>query len=305
MKTFLKTSALVTATLASGLSFGVAAHDGENTGPRVDDHAPIGVMADHYHKKGEWMTSLRLMSMNMGDPANTMMGPQEMDMTMVMAGIMYAPSDAVTLAMGLRYKDTSMDMRMMGMDMEAGASDLGDVALNAIFPVYKGENSRLLVKAGVEIPVGETGKTNAGGSRLGLGAQPGAGSWGFTPSATYSLFGKGWSFGVQGSAKVWLDDNKYGERKGDSYAATSWVSATLSENVSLSTRLAYTDTSAAKGVMPIQGDAREELRGFAGINTIFSGHRFAVEAGLPLWQDQHQNNLEAGFTLMAAWQKSF
>ena len=25
-------------------------------------HAPIGVMADHFHKKGEWMVSLRAVS---------------------------------------------------------------------------------------------------------------------------------------------------------------------------------------------------------------------------------------------------
>jgi hypothetical protein len=26
-------------------------------------HAPIGVMADHFHKKGEWMVSLRVANM--------------------------------------------------------------------------------------------------------------------------------------------------------------------------------------------------------------------------------------------------
>ena len=28
-------------------------------------HAPIGVMADHFHKKGEWMVSLRVTQMEM------------------------------------------------------------------------------------------------------------------------------------------------------------------------------------------------------------------------------------------------
>ena len=31
------------------------------------DHAPIGVMGDHYHKKGEWMFSIRFSEMWMGD----------------------------------------------------------------------------------------------------------------------------------------------------------------------------------------------------------------------------------------------
>ena len=30
-----------------------------------DDHAPIGVMADHQHQKGEWMISYRYMGMAM------------------------------------------------------------------------------------------------------------------------------------------------------------------------------------------------------------------------------------------------
>ena len=32
---------------------------------RAIDHAPIGVMGDHYHGKGEWMVSLRHMRMSM------------------------------------------------------------------------------------------------------------------------------------------------------------------------------------------------------------------------------------------------
>ncbi len=29
------------------------------------NHGPIGVMADHFHKKGEWMASLRFANMEM------------------------------------------------------------------------------------------------------------------------------------------------------------------------------------------------------------------------------------------------
>jgi hypothetical protein len=295
----------VSAVLAAGVSVGATA-DGDHYKARVDDHAPIGVMADHFHKKGEVMLSLRGMTMDMGDPVNPMMGPQSMNMKMVMAGMMYAPSDKVTLAVMARYKDTSMTMRMMGMDQKAGASDFGDMGVNAIFPVYVTDNSRFLVKVGANIPTGSVEKTNMMNARLGLGAQPGSGSWGFTPSMTYSQFEDGWSYGLQASAKIWLDDNKYGEQLGDSYSFTSWASVTLSDNISLSARAAYTETAAAKGVMPIQGDEREILSAHAGINTlIFGGHRFALEAGLPIWQDQGLNNLERGFSLMAGWQKSF
>ena len=32
---------------------------------RADSHAPIGVMGEHMHKKGEWMLSYRYMYMDM------------------------------------------------------------------------------------------------------------------------------------------------------------------------------------------------------------------------------------------------
>ena len=88
------------------------------------DHAPIGVMGDHMHKKGEVMFSYRFMRMNMAgsrigtDPAtpeeivttvpNRFFGnpmqpptlrvvPLEMTMDMHMVGAMYAPTDWLTL----------------------------------------------------------------------------------------------------------------------------------------------------------------------------------------------------------------
>ena len=35
------------------------------TAGRPDGHAPLGVMGDHMHGKGEWMASYRYMSMDM------------------------------------------------------------------------------------------------------------------------------------------------------------------------------------------------------------------------------------------------
>ena len=35
-------------------------------GGRADSHAPISVMGDHTHGKGEWMLSYRYMGMGMG-----------------------------------------------------------------------------------------------------------------------------------------------------------------------------------------------------------------------------------------------
>ena len=90
----------------------------------ADSHAPLGVMGDHMHKKGDWMVSYRFMRMDMqgnrdgtdslspleiatsvpnrfsgmaGQPPTLRVVPTEMTMDMHMFGAMYAPTDNLTL----------------------------------------------------------------------------------------------------------------------------------------------------------------------------------------------------------------
>ena len=75
---------------------------------RPDSHAPISIMLDHYHEKGELMISYRYMPMWMdgnlqsSDEVNDietfsryLVSPQEMKMDMHMLGLMYAKADCV------------------------------------------------------------------------------------------------------------------------------------------------------------------------------------------------------------------
>lgn len=299
MKSLLK-AALVAATPASA----VLADESYNA--RIDDHAPIGVMADHAHKKGEFMVSLRAMTMDMGDPVNSMMGPQSMSMTMLMAGMMYAPSDRLTLGAMVNYVDTSMDMIMGGNQMSMGASDIGDLRVSAIVPLMDDGEHRFLLTAGASVPTGSTDKTNPMNMPMALTMQPGTGSWGLTPSVTYVRFFDTWSVGAQASGKFWLDDNDRGERMGDEINLTSWAAIQADDKLSLSARLSYKDRKAVDGsMMHLLTDAREELWAFAGANVLVGHHRFAFEAGLPLWQDRGLNNLDMGVTLMVGWQRAF
>ena len=294
--------ALCTSTL---LSSGTLAHD--TNSKRIDSHAPIGVMADHFHKKGELMASLRGMTMDMNDPVSTTMGPQSMTMNMAMLGLMYAPSDTVTFMGMINYVDISMDMIMMGNTQKMGASNIGDLTLNAMIALHDSKDSRFHITLGASVPTGSTKGTNSMGSPLALTMQTGTGSWGFTPSATYTKFMNGWSFGAQANAKIWLDDTANGERMGDQFELTSWAAFMLNDAVSFSTRAAYSDRSAVSGsMMSALTDARQVAWGYAGFNTIVgAGHRLAVEAGLPIWQDKNANALDMGLTLTVGWQKAF
>ena len=106
-------------------------------------HGPIGVMGDHFHKKGEWMVSLRLANMEMKKntlngnsisadnilkqpnpffkipmmmknsesmkmPMNLSVIPKKMTMRMIMFGAMYAPSDKITLMGMAMFNDKEM-----------------------------------------------------------------------------------------------------------------------------------------------------------------------------------------------------
>ena len=102
-------------------------------GSQAIGHAPIGVMADHMHKKGESMISLRVSYMKMkgnsldgnsisddeilvidnphsNSPAKLSIVPIEMSMKMLMLGGMYAPSDDVTLMFMTMFTDKSMNL---------------------------------------------------------------------------------------------------------------------------------------------------------------------------------------------------
>ena len=120
---------------------------------RTSSHAPIGVMGDHTHQKGEFMISYRNMRMQMKDLRynsndvtnnfvyqNYMVSPQEMTMDMHMLGAMYAPSDKLTLMVMANYITNDMDLTMrmtnnMGMNMDTDfstkSSGFSDVSISA------------------------------------------------------------------------------------------------------------------------------------------------------------------------------
>lgn len=105
-------------------------------GPRADGHAPIGVMGDHRHHKGDVMLSFRYMRMWMegnligdkevspetivttvpnrffgtpGQPPTLRVVPTEMSMDMFMFGGMYGLTDRITLMGMVPYIQKEMD----------------------------------------------------------------------------------------------------------------------------------------------------------------------------------------------------
>lgn len=157
---------------------------------RPDSHAPIGVMGDHVHKKGEWMMSFRTMRMSMHgnrngtsslspedivqtqknafaampmQPANLRVVPRKMNMEMQMLGAMYAPTDRVTLMAMTSYKNTEMDHLtfMGGIGVQrlgtftTETSGLGDTQVSALFQLGSGIDASWHGTLGVSLPTGD------------------------------------------------------------------------------------------------------------------------------------------------------
>lgn len=175
-----------------------AAHEGDGGNVTyATDHAPIGVMADHRHKKGEWMLSYRFMFMDMSGnrdgtagispdeiattvanpfanppmmPPTLRVVPTDMPMQMHMIGGMYGLTDRVTLmAMGM-YQTQEMDhitfqgasgtTRLGAFTTET--SGIGDMTIGAIIGLDDGsyEHRQINLGLAVSLPTGSIEETD-------------------------------------------------------------------------------------------------------------------------------------------------
>ena len=304
---------------------------------RPDSHAPIGVMADHGHKKGEWMLSYRTMRMAMDTliegsgeslasaellpEGGYRVMPEDMTMTMHMLGAMYAPSDRLTLMVMLPYLDNEMaSQTAMGMSFDTASSGIGDARLGALIQHPSG----WLLRAGLSVPTGDQdyqGMTPMGLSTLPFPMQIGSGTWDITLGATKVVSTPTHSFGVQFSATARLGDNDQGYRQGHVFATTAWAAKPVSEKLSASLRFGFQHQGQYAGEHVHYAMAREmsvaptffaELQGeqlaqvALGLNSLWSnGHRWAIEYQHPVYEKSnglrlsHQGNWNIG------WQKAF
>ncbi|MEM0928631.1 MAG: transporter [Pseudomonadota bacterium] len=337
------------------------AHDG----PHAADHAPIGVMADHRHEKGEVMFSYRFMRMDMdgnrdgtdqlsvteiattvpnrffgtpGQPPTLRVVPLEMIMDMHMVGAMYGVTDRVTLmAMG-SYLTNKMDHVTfrggMGTDRRGNftteSSGFGDTTVAAIVGLDKGEKEgrQLNVNFGVSLPTGSITETDDVFTPMGMTPtlrlpypmQLGSGTYDLKPGVTYRDREGAISWGAQTTATLRTGENDEGYTLGDRYEGTAWLGYAFDHSAAGFLRLKAASQGKIDGidpriVAPVQTADPDNLGGdtvevFFGLNLAgqegwLKGHRFAVEAGLPLYRDLNGPQLETDFTLTVGWQKSF
>ncbi|MCR9193249.1 MAG: transporter [Hyphomonas sp.] len=193
----MKIKLLLSAALLCG-ALPAMAHEGDGGNVAyATDHAPIGVMADHRHKKGEWMTSYRYMYMDMsgnrdGDdslspedivttvanpfanppmmPPTLRVVPTDMPMQMHMLGGMYGLTDRITLmAMGM-YVSKEMDhitfQSPMGTtrlgEFTTETAGIGDTTVGAIIGLDDGsfEHRQINLGLALSLPTGSIEETD-------------------------------------------------------------------------------------------------------------------------------------------------
>lgn len=322
--------------------FAAGAHHGHTSGP--DSHAPLGVMGDHTHAKGEWMFSYRFMRMEMDgnrDGKNDL-SPQEvlnqgymatpLDMTtdMHMFGAMFAPTDRVTLMMMLPYVEKSMNhLNRMGVNFATETEGLGDLKVTGLIRWIDRPGAAVHVTAGFSVPTGsidekDTIPTPMGPRkvRLPYPMQIGSGTLDFLSGVTYNGHQGAWSWGAQASSVVRIDDeNSNGYALGDEGLLTAWGARRFNQNVSASLRLAAKKWKNIEGADPTLNPnmiptadpnrrAGERLDVGLGINLLgtapsVAGHRLALEWLLPIEQDLDGPQLKSDGMFLVGWQKAW
>lgn len=311
---------------------------------RPDSHAPIGVMADHTHHTGEVMLSYRYMFMDMrpnyvGDNEVTPQSqlsppgvgpyqimPVDMQTEMHMIGAMYAPTDDLTLSFMIPVLDKSMDHLVAnGTTFSTNTNGIGDFKFGGLLNIFEKGNTKAHLNLLMSAPTGSTTETGfvppAGAVvRLPYPMQLGSGTWDLHPGVTYLGQCNNFSWGMQLLGTVHLGENDEGYSLGDDITANVWGAYRLSDSLSTSLRLTATTWQDIDGRDRRIGGpvptANPNLRGgdrldvFGGINYycrdgLLAGHRFAVEAGTPIYQDLNGPQLGMDWMITLGWQKAF
>lgn len=258
-------------------------HEHEHKNPS----APLSIMGDHTHAKGDWMVSYRASRMHMSGnrsgtnsisptdivstlsnpyapPANVRVVPTEMDMDMHMFGAMYGVTDDITvMAMAMYIKNEMSHITFAGMSgtTELGrfttrSSGWGDTSVTALYKAYETDKTAINVGLGISIPTGSIKKEDnvltpmntTPTLRLPYAMQLGSGTWDALPSVTYSGHKDKWSWGAQYKAVLRLEDeNSQDYRLGHKHGLSIWGGYQLTPSLSLNTGIHAERSGKIKG----------------------------------------------------------
>ncbi len=304
---------------------------------RADAHAPLGVMGDHLHHKGGLMVSFRYMNMLMqGNRAGQstiedeaiykdyMVAPQQMQMDMYMLGVMYAPSNKLTLMYmqsfmqnrmdltaqmkmgGMMMNGMTMESKVMQTDFETASSGFGDAKIAAMYGLVNNEQTSFHLNAKLNLPLGSIEESDdtpmKESARLPYRMQLGSGTFDYSLGGTYKMHGDQLSAGCQLMATARSGENDQGYRWGSQLQLNVWGAYLVSSSLSVSARLYGLAEGQIEGkddelkpmIIPaanVKNYGGESIHSFVGLNYAFAQEsklrkmRLGAEAGYPVYQN--------------------
>jgi len=290
---------------------------------RSDAHGPIGIMGDHLHPKGGFMVSLRAMHMIMdGNRKGSdkirnqeifedyMVAPQNMTMQMYMLGVMFAPSDKVTLMVMQNFVSNQMDLTsqmmmpngmLMQRDFETKSSGFGDLKFGALYNIWSTLRTSAHLNGNINIPVGTIDNRDDTpmtiNAKLPYAMQLGSGTFDLTLGATIKGNNDRLSWGIQQLNTIRTGRNSEDYRLGNLYEINLWGAYSFVPQFSTSVRIQGTSQGKLKGsdselnpMMVTTADTDnyggEILRSFLGFNGLISNKlSLGLEIGLPIYQN--------------------
>jgi hypothetical protein len=310
----------------------------------VDHHGhwsariPVGVMGEHTHNAGEWMFSYRFMFMSMDGIrngtddlstdevlGNFMEAPLDMDVEVHMFGIMFAPTDNLTLMGMIPYVRKTMNhVTRDGSRFKTKSEGIGDIRLTALYKFFDRGGHRLHFNGGISLPSGsidEKDTTPAGkDQQLPYPMQNGSGTVDLLPGVTYlGQYGE-WSWGAQIAGTIRLGKNDRDYRLGNRLDSTLWGARNWFNWFSTSLRFRYQVWGNIKGEDPVLNPqmvptADPDRQGGSRVDSLFGinfyvpkgprlirGQRLAVEVGFPIYQNLDGPQLETDWNITFGWQ---
>lgn len=281
-------SCMVVGTLT--LSIPAAAEDDIHLHHGPHNHkatAPVSIMGDHTHDKGDWMVSYRFKRMHMAGnrqgtdsispaqivttipnpnapPATLRVVPTEMDMDMHMFGGMYGLTEKITIMAMAMYMKKDMDhITFAG---GAGTTELGrfttksngwgDSAVTGLYKLYTTDTIAVNLSLGLSAPTGSIKEQDdvlapTGATptlRLPYAMQLGSGTWDALPGITYTGHKDKFSWGAQYKATLRLqDENDQGYRLGNQHTLNLWGGYQATEEIAINALVSAEKLGKIKG----------------------------------------------------------
>lgn len=306
---------------------------------RPDGLAPIGVIGDHTLRSGEVLLSYRYNNSifdGLRDGTSNLstasvlnqypFAPTRLQAQRHTLLFEYAPTDDLTLLALLPFWDLGMNFdSRTGQKVTDNNTDPGDVIVQALYVLWRGNRQQIHLNMGLQFPVGvESWSRNEPLPDFPNQTYPvrnTSGTYDFMPGVTYRGQSDWWTWGSQVTGTIRFGLNDFDYKLGDRINLTAWFARRVTDNLSLSFRLDGNIWGDIFGADPrlnpfVTPTNNPSKQGGGRLDVLFGANLFipgdwipaqwlSVEGGVPAYQSLVGPQLKMGWTLTAGYNVRF